>query len=632
MRLPAALLEREIHRPISYHQIVPHRIFAIFLAVTLLLAQAPKQKITRAADLPVFTYKIDGTVEDVLQSDQKFHALAAEIRKNVESVLSKYDIEDKGTLRGLLSTLATLDALDGRNVDALKLLDQVKSLQEKPASRLLSGLSTSAILHTQESIKDHNSPEYRTAVYRSIREALDGMPFDVVANDLKSTKAGYEMLSKSLIIGQIQAVMDPTLKQNGGALSSDMAHALPNMRFTMTELLPLKDSLVEAFGGYLAVHNVEKQDIWAARSVQLDPGKGYSTVNVAVWDSGVDTNIFKDRLAKDKSGEPDVIAFDIESRKTAGQLFPLNAEQKKKIPDLETEEKAFSDMRANLDTPEASALKKKMAAMKPDEVKAFIEDIGLAGNYMHGTHVAGILLDGNPYARLVVGRLTFDYKMIPDPCPSPALVKRGDEAIGEYVDFFKRNGVRVVNMSWGGSVKDYEGGLELCGIGKSADERKQIARGYFDGDKAAMEKAFSSAPDILFITAAGNANSDATFNEFIPSSIRLPNLMTVGAVDIAGDEASFTSYGPTVAVHANGYQVESYVPGGDRLKMSGTSMASPAVANLAAKILAVNPKLNPVEVIEIIKTTADKTADGRRNLINPRKAVAMAQAGPFVGR
>jgi subtilisin family serine protease len=295
------------------------------------------------------------------------------------------------------------------------------------------------------------------------------------------------------------------------------------------------------------------------------------------------------------------------------------------MPGLETEVKAFSDMQANLDTPDATALKKKLSAMKPDEVKAFIENLGLAGNYMHGTHVAGILLDGNPYARLVVGRLTFDYKMIPDPCPSPELVKRGDDATEEYVDYFKRHHVRVVNMSWGGSVNDYERGLELCGIGKSADERKQIARGYFESDKAAMEKAFSSAPDILFITAAGNANSDATFNEFIPSSIRLPNLLTVGAVDLAGDEANFTSYGPTVAVHADGYQVESYVPGGDRVKMSGTSMASPAVANLAAKIIAVNAKLQPAQVIEIIKTTADKTADGRRNLVNPRKAVEKAE-------
>jgi len=179
-------------------------------------------------------------------------------------------------------------------------------------------------------------------------------------------------------------------------------------------------------------------------------------------------------------------------------------------------------------------------------------------------------------------------------------------------------------MSWGGSVQDIEGQLELCGIGKTPDERKKVAREYFDIQKDALTRAFASAPDILFVTAAGNSNQDASFVEDIPAGIALPNLITVGAVDRAGDEASFTSYGPTVVVDANGYQVDSVIPGGDKLAESGTSMASPQVANLAAKMIAVNPALKPTEVIAIIKATADKTPDGRRNLINPVKAVAAA--------
>ena len=126
------------------------------------------------------------------------------------------------------------------------------------------------------------------------------------------------------------------------------------------------------------------------------------------------------------------------------------------------------------------------------------------------------------------------------------------------------------------------------------------------------------------MTAAGNANTDSTFEEAIPAGLVLPNLLTVGAVDLAGDEAGFTSYGPTVKVHANGYQVESTLPGGMIVAESGTSMASPQVANLAAKVLSVNPKLTPPDVIAIIVSTADKSADGRRVLINPKRAVAAA--------
>ena len=182
-------------------------------------------------------------------------------------------------------------------------------------------------------------------------------------------------------------------------------------------------------------------------------------------------------------------------------------------------------------------------------------------------------------------------------------------------------------MSWGGSVKDGEEALEKCGIGKTPEAREKLARTYFEIEKAALTRAMASAPEILFITAAGNSNSDASFGEFIPSSIVLPNLLTVGAVDRAGDEANFTSYGPTVAVHANGYLVDSYLPGGKRVPLSGTSMASPNVANLAAKLLAAKPALKPRQVITIIRETADKSADGRRNLINPAKAMARITPG-----
>jgi subtilisin family serine protease len=181
-------------------------------------------------------------------------------------------------------------------------------------------------------------------------------------------------------------------------------------------------------------------------------------------------------------------------------------------------------------------------------------------------------------------------------------------------------------MSWGGSINDFETDLEKCGIGKTSDERKTLARQYFDIQKAGLTRAFASAPGILFETAAGNSNNDASFTESVPSGIVLPNLLTVGAVDSAGEEASFTSYGPTVKVHANGYQVESYLPGGRKVALSGTSMASPEVTNLAGKLLAVNPKLTPTELVRIITWTADRSADGRRNLVNPKKAVAEAAA------
>ena len=226
------------------------------------------------------------------------------------------------------------------------------------------------------------------------------------------------------------------------------------------------------------------------------------------------------------------------------------------------------------------------------------------------------------------GRIEFDWHLLPDPCPDEGARGAGraqPAGVRRFLQAQRR--ARGQHELGRQSVKGIEEALELCNIGKTPDERKTIARDYFEIQKGALTKAFASAPDILFVTAAGNSNENASFIEDIPAGIALPNLITVGAVDIAGDEASFTSYGPTVVVDANGYQVESVIPGGEKLAESGTSMASPQVANLAAKILAVNPKLTPPQVISLIRETADKTADGRRNLINPKKALAKVEGG-----
>ena len=135
-----------------------------------------------------------------------------------------------------------------------------------------------------------------------------------------------------------------------------------------------------------------------------------------------------------------------------------------------------------------------------------------------------------------------------------------------------------------------------------------------------MKAAFQSAPEILFVAGAGNEDNSADFVEYIPAGFELPNLMTAGAVDRAGDETSFSSFGKTVVVHANGFEVESVIPGGERLRLSGTSMAAPQVTNLAAKLFALDPKLSPTQVKAMILANAERR--GRVNLIHPKATVA----------
>ena len=603
------------------------RLLLLLLALSLTspaLAQT-KKRIDKAADLPRFTYKVDGKVEDLLTDDAKFAAFAKQVRRDLESVLAGYEIADKASERQLLGTLAQLDVLEGRYDDALKRSDQIKALQEKPADKLLSGMQLRSMLGARQAAGGFGTEAYRKDVGQRIRTALDGMPYAVIENEVKSAKLRADIASPALVLGSIREQVQPTVDKTG-SLSSDQAPGVVSAKYYLTYTVPLKQTLIDAYGGYLAANKVEKADIWAARDATLPAGRGYASVPIAVWDSGVDTALFGDRVVME-GGKPVLIAFDKYANPSTSALQPIPAELKARVPKMKARLKGFSDLQSNIDSPEATEVKQWFSTLKPDEYKAAIEEISLAGNYIHGTHVAGIAMAGNPYARLVNARIEFQHTLLPDPCPTRELTQKEAKATQAYVDFMRKQGVRVVNMSFGGSVNGLERALEECGIGKTPEERKAIAREYFEIGRKALERAILSAPQILFVAAGGNDNSDASFTESIPAAISAPNLLSVGAVDKAGDEASFTSYGPTIVVHASGYQVESVIPGGEKLAESGTSMAAPQVTNLAAKLLAVNPKLTPQQLIAIIRDTAEKTADGRRNLVHPAKALAAAQKG-----
>ena len=588
---------------------------------------SPKPRIERAADLPRFSYPVAGKLENLVRStsptDSGFAALAAALRRDTESVLAGYQIADKSAERDLLGLLMQLDFLDGRFEQALARAEAVRALQDKPADQLLSGLRLRAMA-TAAKMHAPGSETYRQAVAGYIQRELAPLPFRVIENDIKSSKASAELIGEGLILGRTREVLQP-MTDATGTLSSEFAPALVNARFALLSVLPLKRTLIDVFATYLAQHQVNKPDIWAARDVVLPEGGNFKPVTLAVWDSGVDTALFGRQVQRGADGQPALLAFDKYSLPASGELQAIPTDLRARLPQLIARTKGFADLQANIDSPEASAVKQQLSTLAPEQFKTVIEEINLTGNYEHGTHVAGIALAGNPYARLVVGRIEFGHTLKPDPCPSLALAQRDAANAPAMVAFFKREGVRVVNMSWGGSVNEVESELEQCGTVESVEARKALAREVFTLGKVALTKAFASAPAILFVAAAGNSNNDASFVESMPADIVLPNLITVGAVDRAGDEAPFTSYGATVKVHANGFQVESFLPGGARVALSGTSMASPQVANLAAKLLAADPTLTPETLIRVITDTAERSADGRRILVRPKLALAAVQ-------
>ena len=187
------------------------RLFVLVLAFLLAggaIAQG-KKRIDKAADLPRFSYKLDGKIEDMSPRRRQVQAVRREVRRDLESVLAQYDIEDKATLRQILGELAQLDMLDGDYQAALARVAQVKALEDKPADKLLSGITTRAIVAGVQASADRTSAAYRAAAAQSIKGELALIPYDVVANEAKEIKAGAELLGEGRLIGNVREVLQP---------------------------------------------------------------------------------------------------------------------------------------------------------------------------------------------------------------------------------------------------------------------------------------------------------------------------------------------------------------------------------------------------------------------------------------
>jgi hypothetical protein len=597
------------------------------LAVSAAGAQtAAKKTAASAADLPAFTYALGVAPSALLQADAPtFGAFGARVQANVDAVLADYDIADHATLRDLLEQKLELELLSGtEDAAALATAQQIRALEDKADAKLLSGITAEAVVAARAESGATSGDAYLAAFQRHYAAALAPLPWAVVGSALKEAKTEYEILTPSVLIGALQGNADPAAAKTHG-VSGAVAALLVRYRFFLNVLIPLRAQGTATIAALVAQHSVQRPDIWAARDVTLHEGDKLTPVRIAIWDSGTDVSLFRRQLFTDPAPggfDPHGLAFDLLWFKTHGDLGTLTPAQRavyvKSVNYLE----GVSDLQESFDTPAATTLKKVFTTIAPRDVPAFLEGLQLASIYAHGTHVAGIALRGNPAARLVVARMTFDYKTIPT-APTEAIERRAVAGYMTYVAYFRAHHVRVVNMSWGGTQANAETALEKNGIGKDAADRKAIAHKLYLLDRTGLEAAIASAPEILFVCAAGNGDSDAGFTEEIPAGLERPNLLAVGAVDRAGDETSFTSYGKTVRVDADGEHIQSVIPGGGNVKLSGTSFAAPYVANLAAKLIAIDPALTPVQTIDLIRRGATPAAGGRLHNVDPQRSVQL---------
>jgi len=122
---------------------------------------------------------------------------------------------------------------------------------------------------------------------------------------------------------------------------------------------------------------------------------------------------------------------------------------------------------------------------------------------------------------------------------------------------------------------------------------------------------YAAENDVLIVNAAGNEGIDLDSKRVYPndqdpenSTELADNFLTVGALNYeygSGLVADFSNYGKSnVDVFAPGNKIWSTTPNNTYEYLQGTSMASPAVAGIAAIIRGYYPKLSAAQVKQII--------------------------------
>ncbi|KAJ9066512.1 proteinase B [Entomophthora muscae] len=153
--------------------------------------------------------------------------------------------------------------------------------------------------------------------------------------------------------------------------------------------------------------------------------------------------------------------------------------------------------------------------------------------------------------------------------------------------------VRVFDGSGAGTDSGVIAGIDWA-VGDKKGSKGNVISMSLGGSKSqalndAVEAAF--ARGFVVAVAAGNEGQDAC--ESSPASA--PNAITVGASDVSDKRASFSNYGKCVDVFAPGVDIESTWNNGNTNSISGTSMAAPHVAGLAAYFLS-QASLTPTQV------------------------------------
>lgn len=273
--------------------------------------------------------------------------------------------------------------------------------------------------------------------------------------------------------------------------------------------------------------------------------------------------------------------------------------------------------------------------------KKFIKRMQVYGNFMHGTHVAGIA------ANEAKGNKILGIKLIPTEVKLPGqsnpivdrrtlrnmirqvagftdwrsrllklvlgrLATQQVKKLEEIADYIHGHKVPVTNGSFGTGYRNVKVIITVIYKGifrkdPTPADLKDIGVFFLSKLNELGKEMAETAPNTLFVFAAGNDGLSNDIYPAYPASIGAKNTISVAATIDRHSLASFSNRGAkTVDVAAPGVGIYSAAPDNKHLSVSGTSQAAPFVAKVAGMMKTANPALKPRQLKTLLMKTVDR--------------------------
>lgn len=253
----------------------------------------------------------------------------------------------------------------------------------------------------------------------------------------------------------------------------------------------------------------------------------------------------------------------------------------------------------------------------PSEVGSAVTHIAFG----HGTHVAGLIALVAPGARIMPLRV-LDADGVGN---AWVLAEAMLYAVNPDGNPATDDGAHVLNLSLGSlgrtRILDSVGQLAACAIPPVVvDPVDDFSDPGYNGDKDRC----SLLGGAVIVAAAGN-DASASLREY-PAAEGVYGLLAVGASDEASRLADFSNFGSWIDLAAPGVGITSAVPGGLYGTWSGTSMAAPLAAGVAALLRAREPALTPRDVTRRITRQSANLCGTQMRRVDA--AAALQKAAP----